>query len=67
MSCAGREQEGRVADLNASPNRYAQIIERIFSARYEPGVRAVDFTREDLVSVAKELNIALPKNLSDVV
>ena len=51
----------------ANLNRYAQIIERIFSTRYAPGMRSVDFTRDDLISVAKELNITLPKNLGDVV
>jgi hypothetical protein len=48
-------------------NRYAQIIERIFFAHYQPGVRDVDFTREDIEHIAQELGIKLPKNLGDII
>lgn len=47
-------------------NRYAQIIERIFLARYIDGAREVSFERIDIEHVASELGIALPKNLGDV-
>lgn len=50
-----------------SPNRYGQIIERIFLARYREGAREIIFEREDLVAVAEELQIKLPKNLGDVI
>ena len=49
------------------PNRYGQIIERIFLARYQEGMREIAFEREDLVAVAEELQIKLPKNLGDVI
>ncbi len=49
------------------PNRYSQIIERIFIAGYTEGTRVVAFTREQIVDVAQELGINLPKNLGDVV
>lgn len=49
------------------PNRYTQIVERIFFSRYTPGQREVAFEREDIVRVAEELGITLPKNLGDVV
>jgi hypothetical protein len=51
----------------SSPNRYAQIIERIFFSHYEEGARQVEFERDEMVSVANELGIDLPKNLGDVV
>lgn len=47
-------------------SRYTQIIERIFHDRFGPGVREVEFKREDIVAVAAELGLALPKNIGDV-
>ena len=49
------------------PNRYGQIIERIFLSRYQEGLRDVPFEREDIERVAEELGIKLPKNLGDVI
>ncbi|MBI3696577.1 MAG: endonuclease [Acidobacteria bacterium] len=49
------------------PARYPIIIERIFHERFKPGMRAVDFEREDIVKAARDLNVELPKNLGDVV
>jgi hypothetical protein len=49
------------------PNRYEQIIERIFCSHYKKDDVRVVFTREDIVIVANELGITLPKNLGDVV
>jgi hypothetical protein len=51
----------------AKANRYAQIIERIFLERYQPGASEVPFAREDLVRHAKILKIKTPKNLGDIV
>jgi hypothetical protein len=51
----------------SEPNRYAQIIERIFLSHFKSGVTEVPFEREDIVRIAKELNIRLPKNLGDVI
>ena len=48
-------------------NRYAQLIERIFFSRYQKGLREFEFERQELVRVAGELGIALPRNLGDVV
>jgi len=47
-------------------NRYQRIIEYIFTTYYAKGIREVPFQREDIVSAAHELGIALPKNLGDV-
>lgn len=46
---------------------YSLIIEKVFVSKFEPGMRVVDFEREDLVKFANELKIAVPKNLGDLV
>jgi hypothetical protein len=48
-------------------NRYQRIIEQIFRDHHRTGDREVEFTREELVRVAEELDIPLPKNLGDVI
>ena len=48
-------------------NRYSAIIEDIFNSRYKSGMTELDFKREEMVSVAGKLGIALPKNLGDLV
>ena len=48
-------------------NRYEQIIERIFLSKYQSGMREVDFLRQDIIDVAEELNISLPKNIGDLI
>ncbi|RZJ99291.1 MAG: hypothetical protein EOO43_27010 [Flavobacterium sp.] len=50
----------------AKANRYSQIIEAIFLKTYKKGITEIPFTREDIVSTAKNLNIPLPKNLGDL-
>ena len=47
-------------------NRYLQIIESIFDKHYKRGATAIEFTREDIVTAAQRLKVALPKNLGDV-
>jgi hypothetical protein len=48
-------------------NRYAAIIENIFTSKFKPGMKMVDFAREEFESIAKQLRIKLPKNLGDLV
>ncbi len=48
-------------------NRYSKIIERVFISQYKGGAAEVSFEREDIVRIARELNIKLPKNLGDVI
>lgn len=48
-------------------NRYVQIIETIFSRHYQAGDEIVTFERDEIVEVAEELSIKLPKNLGDVI
>jgi DNA modification methylase len=50
-----------------TPNRYAQIIERIFFSHYREGDEEVVFERKEIENIAGELNINLPKNLGDVI
>jgi hypothetical protein len=48
------------------PNRYSQIIERVFFDHYKRGAKSVPFTRAEFVSIAAALKIRLPSNLGDV-
>ena len=47
-------------------SRYSQLIERIF-LRHDDGSGEIEFDRDELVRVAAELGIRLPKNLGDVI
>lgn len=46
---------------------YASIIEKIFESKFKPGLRELDFEREDIVKFGNKLRIDLPKNLGDLV
>ena len=48
-------------------SRYVQIIQHLFLERYTPGVEIVEFEREDIVRIANQLGVTLPKNLGDVI
>lgn len=48
-------------------NIYLSIIEKIFRSKYKPGMREVDFEREDIIKFGKQLKINLPKNLGDLI
>ncbi len=52
--------------MEKKKNRYLQIIESIFDKHYKRGATAIEFTREDIVTAAQRLKVALPKNLGDV-
>lgn len=49
------------------PNRYIAIIERIFFSHYEQGKKEFQFARDEIISVAKDLEIVLPKNIGDLI
>lgn len=49
------------------PNRYTQILEKIFFARYKAGDEVVPFQRDEIEAAAAQLGIKLPKNIGDVV
>ncbi len=48
-------------------NRYSQIIEKVFERHYKKDDEEVKFTRSEFETIAKELNINLPKNLGDII
>ena len=48
-------------------NRYEHILETIFNAHYKPKMKSFEFARDEIVSVAAELGIKLPKNLGDLI
>lgn len=50
-----------------SKSRYAAIIERIFNSRFKPGMTHLDFKRDELVTIARQLRLTLPKNLGDLI
>lgn len=47
-------------------NRYRALIEKIFLDSYNAGATVADFARQDIEDAAAALEIALPKNLGDV-
>ncbi|WCM87787.1 hypothetical protein [Acidovorax sp. NCPPB 3576] len=54
-------------NIPKTPNRYSAIIERVFRNHYEEGADSFEFTREELVAVATELGLRLPKNVGDLI
>lgn len=48
-------------------NRYGRIIQRIFELHHQPGKEEVTFDREEIIDIARELGIKLPKNIGDVI
>ncbi len=51
----------------ADKNRYTKLIEAVFFEHYKKGDVDFVFDRQELVEWAGKLNIALPKNLGDIV
>jgi hypothetical protein len=47
--------------------RYDALIARIFRNHFRTGVESFEFDREEIETVATELNIKLPKNLGDLI
>jgi hypothetical protein len=62
-----RGGEKKAIEIMTPKNRYSAIIERIFHSKFKAGAHALDFEREEFVTVAKKLKIDLPKNLGDLV
>jgi hypothetical protein len=48
-------------------NRYQAIIAQVFENHFSAGATEFEFTREEFVSIAGLLEIALPKNIGDVI
>ena len=60
-------QERLLAKPSKKANRYSTIIEKVFFAKYQKGMRVVPFEREELETVASKLKVKLPKNLGDLI
>lgn len=45
---------------------YSRIIETIFLRHFKKNIKRVDFDRQEIASIARELNVPVPKNLGDV-
>jgi len=56
-----------MAAKKTPPNRYLQLIEKIFFDRYTKAAVEFTFPRTDMEDAAKDLEIQLPKNLGDVI
>ena len=50
----------------AKQRKYAPIIEKIFHSRFKRGMKEVEFERDDVKRVARQLNIDLPENIYDL-
>ena len=48
-------------------NRYKAIISKIFFDHYSPDAKEFVFTRDEVETVASQLEIVLPKNIGDVI
>ena len=49
------------------PNRYSQILEKVFFSHFRPGDSEVLFAREEMEQTALDLGVKLPKNLGDLI
>jgi hypothetical protein len=47
--------------------QYIPIIEHIFARHWKPGTEEFEFERDELVTAAKQLKVARPDNLGDVI
>lgn len=60
---ARRARPSSTSDTSAA---YSRIIEKIFFRHYKKGAKSVDFSRDEIGEVARELKIPTPKNVGDV-
>lgn len=51
----------------AGVNRYKILIERIFEGHFRKGATRVEFARDEIIAMAREMKIDVPKNLGDVI
>ncbi len=62
--CVGRTESRKAAPKK---NRYTKLIAAVFFAHHREGLVDFVFERRELVEWAEKLDIALPKNLGDIV
>lgn len=53
--------------MKKDENRYVQLIKKIFLEKFKKGDEEVIFAREDLIRMAEQIGIVLPKNIGDIV
>jgi hypothetical protein len=46
---------------------YTSIIEKVFLSKFKPGMRKIEFDREEIIQSARALGSLLPKNVGTVV
>ncbi|MQW42552.1 endonuclease [Sinorhizobium meliloti] len=56
-----------MARPDPSQNRYRILIERVFFDHWSEGATEFEFAREEIETFARELEIALPKNIGDLI
>lgn len=56
-----------MAGAKTVKNRYMRIIEKLFFDNYVEGATSIRFVRSEIETIAKRLQIMLPKNLGDVI
>jgi hypothetical protein len=59
-------KNAKASSAPEGPAAYARIIEKIFFRHYKKGAKSVDFDRDEIEEVARELGIPTPKNVGDV-
>lgn len=52
---------------NPAANRYRVLIERVFANHWKKGTTEFEFARDEIETVAAELEITLPKNIGDLI
>ena len=53
--------------IGRKPNRYQAIIAQVFANHHTDDITEFEFTRDEFVAIAEGLEIALPKNVGDVI
>lgn len=56
-----------MAKKDPAANRYRVLIEKVFFTHWSEGEAEFEFAREEIETFAAELEIALPKNLGDLI
>lgn len=62
----GSRARARRTDVSQK-NVYAAVIEKIFHSKFTPGMRELDFEREEIAKACGKLKIEVPKNIGDLV
>lgn len=61
----GKRNGARTVPMNQK-NLYTMILESIFHSKFKPGMREVDFERDEIAETCKRLKVEVPKNIGDL-